>query len=85
VGLLLGRYRRRADDHKGKKYQLTLLPSTRQLALSHHYSNKRALLLGGITYERDTTAYWKANARFRMPQSRADEVAPRASETRGAA
>ncbi|GAB3962792.1 CHAT domain-containing protein [Spirosoma harenae] len=71
----------------GEKYQLTLLSSTRQLALSnsYQYGNKRALLLGGITYERDTTAYRKANARFRLAQSRDDEVATRASETRGAA
>ena len=66
AALPLSRTQRIAD-----KYQLTLLASTRQLALppDNRPSNTRALLMGNIRYDLDSLAYRKANARFKTNEA----------------
>jgi CHAT domain-containing protein len=48
----------------GEKYQFSLMTSTRGIVLKNRDTYKKdqmALLMGGITYDYDSTAYYKAN------------------------
>ena len=68
--------RQRVSD----RYQLTQLSSTRQLALNHKLSSKNtshALLMGGIHYELDSTAYTTANRLYQINRSSAAKLAVR--------
>jgi CHAT domain len=76
----------------GNRYTLVRVASTRQVAvpeLPTPTGQKRALLLGGIQYDRDSVAYRRANVRFARPITetqlavRADQTTAKPAKSRG--